>query len=232
MKATLTDCSSTLPREAGRWHVSGRSGRLQATDRPACAWLVARPRQGTNASQNVSGAPRQVCGGLSRPYSAGRQHRHSQPTSAPKATISTISVSTATVMVALLSYRAIHIERQGKRHRTTLSLCGFRSTDSARSPRAQHRTCRRTWRTANTTEEYSCWSPHGRHQSERGGSGLTPQRVALGRTDCAGRLALLVAWSAAGDLLDCAKLLFVAAIVTRPGRPRPNNARTSGCPAR
>jgi hypothetical protein len=34
-----TDCSSTLPREAGRWHVSGRSGHLQATDRPACAWL-------------------------------------------------------------------------------------------------------------------------------------------------------------------------------------------------
>ena len=30
-------CSSTLPHEAGRWHVSGRSGRLQATDRPACA---------------------------------------------------------------------------------------------------------------------------------------------------------------------------------------------------
>jgi hypothetical protein len=26
-----------LPHEAGRWHVSGRSGRLQATDRPACA---------------------------------------------------------------------------------------------------------------------------------------------------------------------------------------------------
>ena len=30
-----TDCSSTLPHEAGRWHVSGRSGRLRATDRPA-----------------------------------------------------------------------------------------------------------------------------------------------------------------------------------------------------
>jgi hypothetical protein len=28
------DCSSTLPHEAGRWHVSGRSGRLQATDDP------------------------------------------------------------------------------------------------------------------------------------------------------------------------------------------------------
>jgi hypothetical protein len=103
-------------------------------------------------------------------------------------------VSTAAVIGALLSYRAIHIERQGKRHRTMLSLCGFRSTDSARSPRAQHRTCRRTWRTANTTEEYSCWSPHGRHQSERGGSGLTPQRVALGRTDCAA-LAASPCWS-------------------------------------
>jgi hypothetical protein len=86
-----------LPHKAGRWHVSGRSGRLQATDRPACAWLVTRPRQRTNASQNVSGAPRQVCGGLSRPYPPGRQHPHSQPTSAAKATISTISISNGTV---------------------------------------------------------------------------------------------------------------------------------------
>jgi hypothetical protein len=34
-------------------------------------------------------------------------------------------VSTATVMVALLSYRAIHIERQGKRHRTTCRCAAF-----------------------------------------------------------------------------------------------------------
>jgi hypothetical protein len=103
-------------------------------------------------------------------------------------------VSTATVMVALLSYRAIHIERQGKRHRTTLSLCGFRSTDSARSPRAQHRTRRRTWRRANTTEEYSCWSPQGRHQSERGGSGLTRNGSRLGGLICAA-LAASPCWS-------------------------------------
>ena len=49
----LTDCSSTLPHEAGRWHVSGRSGKKGSKpDRPACAWpfRVGLPRQGTEVA--------------------------------------------------------------------------------------------------------------------------------------------------------------------------------------
>jgi len=68
---------------------------------PACAWAVGNgsPRQGTEEPrcphQNISGAPRNRDA-----YPVGRQHRHSQPISAAKATSSTINVSSGTVMVA------------------------------------------------------------------------------------------------------------------------------------
>ena len=51
--SALADCSSTLPHEAGRWHISGRSGKKGSKpDRPACAWpfRVGLPRQGTEVA--------------------------------------------------------------------------------------------------------------------------------------------------------------------------------------
>jgi hypothetical protein len=68
------DCSSTLPHEAGRWHVSSRSGAgpTARIDPPARGSIVSRKihvRELKNplSHQNVAGAPRQGCGGLSRP---------------------------------------------------------------------------------------------------------------------------------------------------------------------
>jgi hypothetical protein len=104
--STPTDCSSTLPHEAGHWNISGRSGGV-GRNTGSTRLRVARhePRQGTNESECFRSAAPWGCSGLSRPCPVGRQHRRSQPTSPLKAMTNTISVSTAPAMVALQMVR-------------------------------------------------------------------------------------------------------------------------------
>jgi hypothetical protein len=74
-------------------------GKSHRIDPPARGSVVKKnPRQGTRKKHAVTAddfrAPRNRDA-----YPVGRQHRHSQPTSAPKATIRTISMSSGTVMM-------------------------------------------------------------------------------------------------------------------------------------
>jgi len=97
------DCSSTLPHEAGRWHVSGRSDRISAKPTGSTRLRVAwGPRQGTDTPEcrrsAASGMRRTIAPLPGWPSSSGP----AQPADlGGEATIGTIKVSTGTVMVAL-----------------------------------------------------------------------------------------------------------------------------------
>jgi hypothetical protein len=91
------DCSSTLPHEAGRWHVSGRSGAgpTARIDPPARGSIVSRKIHVRELKKPLSHPEcrRSAASGMRRtiaPLPVDHQHRHSQPTSAARiaATIS------------------------------------------------------------------------------------------------------------------------------------------------